>query len=167
MDKNNMKSKTSLERLIEDQVCSLKLAKRLKELGVKQSSLFYWIKGPNPNATYTISMLGGFNESYHETDMISAFTAAELGERLPQYIDKKSNEPFNNFIINISKGKLTDDETHNVIKMNYIIRYLCTTIGYDTSPFFAHQLSKPIYDSNEANARAKMLIYLFDNNLIE
>ena len=27
---------------LEDQVCSLELAKKLKELGVKQDSLFYW-----------------------------------------------------------------------------------------------------------------------------
>jgi hypothetical protein len=27
---------------LEDQVCSLELAKRLQELGVKRESLFYW-----------------------------------------------------------------------------------------------------------------------------
>jgi hypothetical protein len=30
---------------LEDQVCSLDLATRLKELGVTQESLFEWVKG--------------------------------------------------------------------------------------------------------------------------
>jgi len=34
---------------LEDQVCSLELAKRLKDLGMKQESLWYWI--PNWNGT--------------------------------------------------------------------------------------------------------------------
>lgn len=30
---------------LEDQVCSLELAKRLKELGVQQNNVFYWVQG--------------------------------------------------------------------------------------------------------------------------
>ena len=44
-----MKVKTNkiffyLMMLLEKQVCSLELAKRLKELGVRQASLFHWLK---------------------------------------------------------------------------------------------------------------------------
>ncbi len=78
---------------LENQVVSLDLAKRLKELKVKQESLFYWstrtfepgLTGPNP---ITALILGTeINQSqYHKvTDEIiaSAFTVAELGEILP------------------------------------------------------------------------------------
>lgn len=63
---------------LENQVVSLELSKRLRELGVKQESIFYWCD---------------VSESYHEVrwevilnpkiavkDHVSAFTVAELGE---------------------------------------------------------------------------------------
>lgn len=61
---------------IEKQVCSLELAKRLKELGVKQGSYFYW------NAQH-IWVAAGKDIEYDKDNAISAFTAAELGEILP------------------------------------------------------------------------------------
>lgn len=64
---------------IEDQVCSLELAKRLKELGIKQESYFYWEN--IPNCGYVIS----YDPSFWE-DMYSAFSVAELGEMLPSKI---------------------------------------------------------------------------------
>lgn len=56
---------------LEQQVCSLEYARKLKELGVKQASVWWWFKG----------------ELYKDTPdykcSISAFTVAELGEMLP------------------------------------------------------------------------------------
>lgn len=61
---------------LEHQVCSLDLAKKLKELGVKQSSIFYWIKEHEPYVWY--------NSSNYPMNTLkffySAFTVAELGE---------------------------------------------------------------------------------------
>ena len=58
---------------LEQQVCSLELAKRLKELGVNQESLFAWDVSVTPaRLQFTGGWLGS-NE-------ISAFTVAELGE---------------------------------------------------------------------------------------
>jgi len=59
---------------LEDQVCSLGLAKRLKELGVKQESYFYWLKDGNEWRIFV--------SQSNYTDGFSAFTVAELGEML-------------------------------------------------------------------------------------
>lgn len=59
---------------LEQQVCSFEQAKKLKELGVKQESLFYW----NEKAG-----VADFYNHFMPTDRnISAFTVAELGEML-------------------------------------------------------------------------------------
>lgn len=61
---------------LSDQVCSLDLAKRLKELGVKQDSLFYWFECPVKNEW----IIGNPNRDWEN---YSAFTVAELGKLLP------------------------------------------------------------------------------------
>src|SRR5436853_6300896 len=76
---------------LEKQVVSLDLAKRLKELGVKQESLFYWIKHrqtawPEPQLWFT-GEIHRYNEespNAFKIDILSStFTVAELGEMLP------------------------------------------------------------------------------------
>lgn len=74
---------------LEEQVCSLELAKRLKELGVKQNALWGWVK-PAKTREWRIEPTGlYFNENHiirqgwvgkHVYD---AFTVGELGEMLP------------------------------------------------------------------------------------
>jgi hypothetical protein len=60
---------------LENQVVSLDLAKRLKELGVKQESLFAWdMAAKEPKLQFA-------NGNLSNTE-ISAFTVAELGELL-------------------------------------------------------------------------------------
>lgn len=121
---------------IEDQVCSLELAKKLKELGVKQDSLLYWLAPKNPNSKkWFLSMKGGFNEIYNH-DSISAFTASELGEILPSAI----KQYYWLKIINWYEFELSyiDDNNHVIAQ---------------------------IQDDIEVNARAKMLIYLIENGL--
>lgn len=68
---------------LEDQVCSLELAKRIKELGVKQESQFYWFK--NNIEGYPLKgrgdLIGYYPEAIKER-FTSAFTCSELGEML-------------------------------------------------------------------------------------
>ena len=90
---------------LSDQVVSLDLAKKLKDLGVKQDSLFYWTIG---GVVYRGEMPFWLPENP------SAFTASELGELLPlwfecakrekqdwtcRFFDKKSNLYHHSFAV--------------------------------------------------------------------
>jgi len=128
---------------IESQVCSLEFARRLKELGIEQSSLFYWIKYKN-RSPYSIAYLAHFfrDEKNIVEELYSAFTVAELGEML---------QPFN---IVTSKYKKGNKMVWNVYVQDMTMRinktYEPSHVGY-----------------TEADARAKMLIYLLENGLIK
>ncbi len=112
---------------LEDQVVSLELAKKLKELGVKQGSLFKWDDlGHRWSLEYDIR---GYIGRY------SAFTVAELGEMLPN-------------VYYSSKVYSSDRKDMN---------YECA--GHESGDIFTAD--------TEANARAKMLIYLTENKLME
>lgn len=85
---------------LEEQVVSLELAKKLKELGVKQDGLFQWFR-QFPGDDYLLHYI---DYNHHEMDLkifkehfpdsCSAFTVAELGEMLPTgiYIDDSSEK---------------------------------------------------------------------------
>ena len=64
---------------IEHQVCSHELATRLAALGVRQESVFWWV---DRTVTYT----AGRASHTPRQGGIAAFTAAELGEMLPDEI---------------------------------------------------------------------------------
>ena len=75
---------------LENQVCSLELAKKLKKLKVEQASLFYWLRpigdSGKPNGEYFINWKDSndfCDDDSHDHKSISAFTVAELGELIP------------------------------------------------------------------------------------
>jgi len=87
---------------LEQQVVSLELAKRLKELGVKQESFWYHIAGPQGVVANQLAtnVLRSFyygkkhiwvnevgNHIEHVTYWVSAFTVAEILEGMPGHID--------------------------------------------------------------------------------
>jgi len=120
---------------LENQVCSLELAKKLKELGVKQESLWWW-NIYNQNGCDAMITL---NRPERKGDYCcSAFTVTELGEMLPNYVGGQE----------ISTRKDVDNN------------YWCELLGDDTK-------EKYFKSNAEANARAKMLIYLIENKLME
>ena len=117
---------------LESQVCSLELAMRLNELGVKQDSLFYHcinVKkfSENDIEAHLIAMRPAGEEYY------SAFTASELGEMLPLWWDS---------------GKRGDKD------------YICRVFKINVTE------TMHTFGNSEADARAKMLIDLIENELI-
>src|SRR5213080_1394008 len=116
---------------LEEQVTSLELAKKLKELGVPQESLYYWYTSEfgEPHIEHKPS------NNVRDWESVSAFTVAELGEMLPQFHTSTSK--------NMHTGE----------------KYLCE---------FWKDGSRQHYTwaTTEADARAKLLIYLFEHNLM-
>ena len=121
---------------IEWQVSNLELSQKLKELGVKQGSLFYWIKIDLKEWEIEQGVQDwGVEHRYHcgSSDIVngySAYTVAELGEMLPEMTRSW----------NISNNWLCVSD----------LSVSCTSKQSDT----------------EADARALMLIYLLENELI-
>jgi hypothetical protein len=122
---------------LEDQVCSLELAKRLKVLGVSAPSLFAWSKeGEIENSSFHPQP----EEKNGYDNRIAAFTVAELGEMLPDHFDK------DHWQYDLSCWKEEDG----------------WRIHYGRVGMLYHQIEEP----TEADARAKMLIYLIEEKLI-
>lgn len=138
---------------INKQVCSLELAKKLKELGVKQESYFTWYKWDGLG--WQIGDTAVLEEQAHaflEEDIptnTSAFTVAELGEILPYVFTKDEKFYYIQCNANGNSLRYMDYITYNSNGVGTFLR------GY------------PLVDADtEADARAKMLIYLLENNLI-
>lgn len=122
---------------LENQVVSLELAKKLKELGVKQESLFYWVRRDMQADDSVVQIMQNkIHESYGET-LCSAFTVAELGEMLP-------------------KEKMT---FVNWFESGW-------RIDYGTERDEHSRVGAHLIDKNLANAIAKMVIYLLENKII-
>ena len=130
----------------DQQVCSLEPAKRLKELGIKQDSYFAWVE--DQDTIGAGGELGGTGEFYLTQKQsfqegFSAFTVAELGEMLPRRI----------------KGKASDYTL--AIKHNAVGGWLVFYEEHDGDTTMERRFA-----DTEADARAKMLIYLLENKLI-
>lgn len=135
---------------LESQVCSLDLAKRLKELGVKQESLFHHVSylnlGVEERDIYSDEKVtSAGKDGWQLTSIYSAFTVAELGEMLPEQIYVNNIWYFSRQFIR--KGSVR----------GYIIQY-----ASNAGTIFGNQ-----NENTEADARAKMLVYLLENHLLD
>lgn len=132
---------------LKNQVTNLELSKKLKELGVKQESLFWWNKFENDQADPIWDISRSAKEEVFGIDVkenVSAFTVAELGVLLPRVI--------------LVEQKVYNYQQLFAINEAYYIQY------YDFDRRIGHY---HVRDYSEANARAKMLIYLLENDLIK
>ncbi len=146
---------------LKSQCCSLDLAKRLKELNVKQESLFYWIKNMggeiithNFKRHFTQCPCPTLFEStikyIDDNEIYSAFTVSELVELLPIRIIHENDAYF----YSIYPPSL----------MKNI--WLCEYKSYDENRM-QKQTRFIKCDETIANVCAKMLIYLLENGLIK
>lgn len=138
---------------LEDQVTSLELSKKLKEFGVKQDSLFYWLNILNGWAIYSYSDA----IEYKSINPISAFTVAELGEMLP--IGWASVKRGNGILKNNKKIP-----SYEIFKSEIESMEKDGSIGDNVNISFE---SCWVIEAKEADARAKELIYLIENKLVE
>src|SRR5205085_890168 len=84
---------------LEDQVCSLELAKKLKDLGVNQESAFYWVENFDESDLEFVQNLPKSHLYRSKLVMYSAFTVAELGGMLPiNYSSMRTEDEFACFI---------------------------------------------------------------------
>lgn len=144
---------------IEEQACSLELARKLKVLATPQKSLFYWARYKNCVATdwkdgqwfLTYKPKSGIIRDTPTWEICSAFTVAELGELLPAWIKNPYRQLFKTW-------KYNDGLGHSQWGTYYEDDFAFPQ--EDFTP------KLPIFMKTEANSRATMLIYLIENKLI-
>lgn len=148
---------------LEDQVISLDLAKKLKELGVKQDSYFYWYY-----SVYADEDLKWKVMQHHRLNMkakagkeglYSAFTFIELLKCIPRKIHDCDFEII--FIPRLhGNGNVFIDKPE--------IRYRTAHLQKSDPDYkYLHGVSDRNMNSNINSALAKMLIYLIENNLVK
>jgi hypothetical protein len=123
---------------LEQQVCSLDLSKRLKELGVKQESVFCWTRSRSTK-DYELSSGTCIWETADKDGHVAAFIVAELGEMLPEEISHAGMKRV------LVIGKPLGD---------WLVSYRNAKLG-----------KMEFKADTEADARAKMLIYLIEQGI--
>lgn len=141
---------------LEQQVINLEIAKKLKQLNVKQESLYYWEKDCSESDSRNMtskqlewclsaeawhdSLTGEWGNCHElkDTEHYSAFTVAELGDMLPQHTSTTRG----------AKKWSCRWWTGSVMRTEV------ATKGFVNE------------SDTEAEARGKMLIYLLENKLI-
>ncbi len=118
---------------LENQVVNLELSKHIKQLGVKQDSLWYWHDEP----VFVGGEIDQFLNRYKEGNCFSAFTVAELGEMLPESIQEDGYT----YYLEIDK------DGRGIWAVTYDSKY--------------SSIRK--WGTTEANARARMVVYLKEN----
>lgn len=129
---------------LQQQVSSQEPSKRLKELGFPQESLYVYT---NTEQGGNINTLTEYQSYMSEENFISAYSVAELGEMLPENIT-------------------VEDIDYTIAFTNGI-----HSVGYEAELSIGNEATmfKVLHEEiglTEADARAKMLIYLKENNLI-
>lgn len=139
---------------LQDQVTNLELSRKLKKLGVKQESVWYWQVYRDGDIFLLSSKdVEGFVGRDAFCDYYSAYTCSELGEMLPHFIRIKKIKY--QLFESVALGEMNNPSS----KKQWFIVYANEEDYHDNAPI------KFMMCYSEANARAKMLIYLLENGL--
>jgi hypothetical protein len=144
---------------LEDQVTSLELSKKLKELGVVQRSVFFWHTSPIKPGLQVLSHAINVGD-IHECAMsneFSAFTVAELGEMLPRELTHVEKGYKRDYEITLKFGTNMRECWYEDDQGGYCP---CNCGDYYSQTYFGDEAN------TEVDARAKMLVYLKENKLI-
>ena len=127
------------------QVTSLELSQKLQALGVKHEPLFYWVLDGRGNKAQVCwkGAVGKIHSRY--VSFVPAFTVAELGEMLPWEIEARL----------LHSAKSSDG--------GWIVFYEKNNLGF---PMNQKVRIDDQGADTEADARAKLLIYLLENSLM-
>lgn len=127
----------------ENQFSSPELSQKLFELNVSSDTCFIWVwnKSDHPKSGWSLFA----NSPYVQRNLLwnkilPAYSCAELGEMLPYEIYDQS--------LILTKC------------------WSCWQIKYSDGEYLRESIITEIQDDTEANCRAKMLIYLIENKLI-
>lgn len=129
---------------LEQQVCSIELAKELEKLGVKQESLWSWVGG--------MLELTGCLTAKQDERAISAFTIAELLGRIRKYVQSGA-------LHDIEVGTFGKDFDSNVV----FIWDACATY-LDSEYLYQHCQHQC---ENVVNAVANVLIRLIEKGIVK
>ncbi len=147
---------------LEQQVVSLELSTRLYELGVRKESYFKWVQEDGVLIIQNETDLDLYKSSWGMEHKLSypAYTVAELGEMLPKRL---KNHWKISSMYKFKRGTYVDLKIayHERTKEQIVSYYGDTGFENSKDIYFHGEIAK-----TEADARAKMLIYLLENKLI-
>lgn len=130
---------------IQDQVCTREQGKRLHELGISNAAYFQWGSKGEINEEWTIEG--------PEDDFVPAWTVAELGVMLPEWIVRRRIE------YRLLQWHNEPGKAFGVID-EYRLAY-----RRRKDDIFG-EIGDNISGPTEAQARAALLIYLLENKII-
>lgn len=141
-----------------EECCSLGSAERLKELGVEQVSLNWYVEFPGQKGM----VLGEWLVKAYSDNVArcSAYTVCELGKMLPVYVHQ------DRFVYEIDLG--FEDEEYGLDvnqEPTVLLSPRLYSLGYRSMRTDRLLNDMIIRFDNEAEVRARMLIYLLENKL--
>lgn len=141
-------------------VTNLELSKKLKELGCKQESEFVYTK-TEQSKHFTLRRSGSMSFKFmekHNVEVYSAFLSCELGELLPQTFHLTRQRRYDD-LARIKEGSLFHGDVYLYSTKNSD----CWEVGYNSHVIRGFEF----FEDTEANARAKCLCYLLENDIID